>query len=295
MSQLLTFLSASPHCAASPDGRLIATLLSSAIVIRSTETLQTLNAVKLPSDLSGPILTLLWSPSSTKILVSTPDQIHVLSALDSSSHAVVRNPVSGSAKPSHIQFGNNDTEVFVFSPFGLKLLIFNLISSKGSEISSPKFHLPSTAARSFSLRPGTGHLALLTRVGGRDIISIHPPGTRELQRSWSPETIDAQALAWSPDGQWLLLWESAAHGWHLLLYTPDGQLVRTIGEAHDVSNEDANLQPGIRVCQFSPNAPSVAVGDHSRSVAILNTTTWRHSIRLVHPSTISPSDTLQVS
>lgn len=274
---------------------MVASLTSAAIVIRSTETLQTITTVRLPSDLSGPVGTLLWSPSSTKLLVSTADQIHVFSALDSSFHAVVRTPVTGNTRPAHIAFGHDDTEVLVFSSFGLKLLIFDLITSKAVEINSPKFHHPSTAVKTYTLRPATGHLALLARVGGRDLASIHSSASRQLQRSWYPDTTDAQAICWSPDSQWLLIWESPAHGWRLLLYTPDGQLVRTLSGFHDKSEEDAALAPGIRLCHFSPSKELLAVGDFSRKVAILRASTWRETVALVHPSTVSPSETLQVS
>lgn len=193
-----------------------------------------------------------------------------------------------------MQFGSSDNEVLVFSSFGLKLLVFDLTTSKAVEISSPKFHHPSTAARSFSIRPTTDHLALLTRTSGRDMVSIHSPMSRQLQRSWYPETIDAQTVCWSPDGQWLLLWESPAHGWRIFLYTPDGQLVRTVQRDKKEPEQDLNLQPGIRICHFSPDKETLAVGDYSRKVSILNTTTWRQSLALVHPSTVSPSETLQV-
>lgn len=286
---------ASPHCVPSPDGKLIATLASTVINIRSTETLRTINVVKLPTGLSEPIASLLWSPSSTKLLVSTSEQVNVLSILDSSLNATIKNPTSGTGKPSHIQFGCNDNQLLVFAAFGLKLLIVNLSTSKAVEIGSPKFHLPISATRGFSLRPRTGHLALLTRVGGRDILSIHDHATQQLQRSWHPETADAQVVIWSPNGQWLLLWDSAAHGRRLLLYTPDGQLFRTLGGADAPNVEEAKLKLGIKLCKFSPDAQLCAVSDHTRSVAIFGTSAWREDLSLTHPLSLPLSDTLQVS
>lgn len=285
---------------ASPDGRLIATLSSSTsgIIIRSTETLQTLHAVKLPSGLSGPFSNLIWSPSGTRLLLSTAEQIHVLSALDSSFRATVRHPVAGAGtgKPSYIQFGADDRTVLVFSSFALKLMCYDLVTSKAVEIANPKFHQPSSAPRALSVRPESGHLALLTRTGGKDLVSIHDPSESQIQRSWTPSTLDAQALLWSPDGQWLVMWDSPVHGWHLYLYTPDGQLVRTLERTtSDPNDEDARLKLGIRMCQFTKHAPFCALGDFSRDVTVFDTATWRESLTLKHPQTIAPSDTLQVS
>ncbi|KND94967.1 WD repeat-containing protein WRAP73 [Tolypocladium ophioglossoides CBS 100239] len=288
----------SPQCKPSPDGRFVATLGSSAISIRSTASLRLVNVVRLPPELSGPVSGFLWAPSSSRVLVSTADQIQIFSAVDSSFHATIRNPASAGGKAPVIYFGARDTEVLACSAFGLKLAIIDLSTSKVVEIGNPKFHHPSSASRGLSIRPDTGHLALLTRVGGKDVISIHDPATRQVERSWCPETIDGQGLSWTRDGQWLLLWESPAQGRRLFLYTPDGQHFRTIGASGlsqgQSSNADAILEPGIKVCQLSSNAELCAIGDHSRRVAVLSTQTWRETVSLLHPSTIVPMDTLQV-
>ncbi|PNY25881.1 WD repeat-containing protein WRAP73 [Tolypocladium capitatum] len=291
---------ASPQCKSSPDGRFVATLGSSAISVRSTVTLRLVNVVKLPPELSGSAPGFLWAPSSSKLLVSATDQIHIFSAVDSSFHAAIRNPASAGGKAPVIFFGARDTEVLAFSAFGLKLAILDLSTSKAVEIGNPKFHHPSSASKGLSIRPGTGHLALLTRVGGKDIVSVHDPATRQVERCWCPETIDGQGLSWTRDGQWLLLWESPAQGRRLFLYTPDGQHFRTIGASTRSRGQswnadpDPDLEPGIKVCQLSPNAALCAIGDHGRGVAVLSTQTWRETLRLLHPSTIVPRDTLQV-
>ncbi|KPM40668.1 hypothetical protein AK830_g5914 [Neonectria ditissima] len=283
----------SPHCSASPDGRLVATPSSSGIVVRSTQSLQTLHVVKLPAEFSGPITTLAWGPSSSRILVATTDQIHVFSASDASFHAAIRNPAAGSGKSPLVQFGARDAEVIIYAAFGLKLVIFDLSTSRAVEVNNPKFYLPSVVARGFSFRPETHHLGLLTRASGRDVVSIHHPTTRQVQRSWYPDTVDAQGLTWTPDGKWLLLWESPAHGHKLLLYTPDGQFFRCIGASTIVGGEDADLEPGIKFCRPSPDAALCAVGDHSRRVRVLGTQSWRDGLRLLHPTTVVPRDTLQ--
>ncbi|KAH7329247.1 WD40-repeat-containing domain protein [Stachybotrys elegans] len=285
----------SSHCIASPNGQHIATFTSSTtITIRSVETLQTVNAVKLPADVTGPVSTLLWSPSSTKLLAATAEQIVVLSANNVPFQAVIRNPLAGGNRPSAIQFGAADTEIIVFAAFGLKVAVFDLSTSKAVEISSPKFYQPVNCARGYCFHKSTGHMAVLTRLAGKDTISVHHPSTRHVQRSWAPDVVDAQGMLWTPDGAWLLLWESPAHGRRMLLYTPDGQLFRSIESPSLSARGDADLEPGIRLCQLTPDAAVCAVCDYSRTIVLLSSDTWREKMRLVHPATIVPKETIQV-
>lgn len=268
---------------------------SSSITIRSTETLTTLRTVKLAPDVTGPLSSFAWSPSSSRLLVATTDQIHVFSVDEPAFHAAVRHPASGSGKPlARVQFGASENEILACSAFGLKFAIIDLTTGKTVEIGNPKFHLSSNVARGFSLRPRTGHLALLTRLAGRDAISLHHPTSRQPQKAWFPDTTDAAAVKWTPDGQWLLVWESPAHGPRLLLHTPDGQHFRTLDGSHISGSQDADLQPGIKLCQLSPNAELCVICHHGRGVAVLGTSSWRQVMQVHHPTTIVPKDTLQV-
>ncbi|KAI8198890.1 WD repeat-containing protein WRAP73 [Colletotrichum sp. SAR 10_76] len=240
----------SPHCVASPDGTLIATLTTGSISFRSIETLETTHSVRLPSKL-GPANAFLWSPSSRRVLVSFAESIHVYSALESGYRAVVRNPASPNFKPTFVQFGASDSEILMCSSFGLKFSVFDLTTSRAVEIGSPKFHQPTSAPRGFALRPGSGHLALLTRVAGKDIVSIHHPTTRGVQRSWHPETVDAQGLTWTPDGRRLIMWESAAQGHKVLFYTADGHLLNTWSgpSAFEPEEKHFDLGAGVKIWQ----------------------------------------------
>ncbi|KAG5980388.1 hypothetical protein E4U55_004074 [Claviceps digitariae] len=290
---------ASSHCKPSPDGLLVAVSDgSSSISIRSTKTLQTVHAVKLAPELTGPVGTLIWSPSSTKILVSAADQIQVSSACDSSFRAIIRNPSAPLVGIPLIRFGATDWEVLTCAPFASKLSVFDLASSRAVEISNPKFSQPASANRGFSIRPATGHLVVLTRAGGKDMISIHNPSTRQITKSWQPETLDAQGIQWTPDGQWIILWESATQGRKLFIYSSDGQHYRTLDASRLMLNShdeiESDMQLGVRTCQLSSDSKLCAIGDHSRGVIVLQAQIWRSVMRLWHPCVIDPSETLQV-
>jgi hypothetical protein len=272
-------------------------LLPSKVGIRSVKTLDDVNVIQLPHEIGGPVLAFLWSPSSTKVLVAVADQIHVFSALDNAFHAVIRNPAAASGKPSFVCFGPDDHEVCVCSVFGLRFAVFNLSTSKAVEVNSPKFYHAASASRGFSFRPGTSHMALLTRVSGKDVVSLHHPVTRQVQRSWQPDTVDAQGLTWTPDGKWLLVWESPSQGHKVLFYTPDGHLFRSWTGARGSSADDpvVDLAPGVKFCQQSRDASRVAVGDYSRRICIIDTISVTEAMRLDHPMTVTPADTLQAS
>ncbi|KAI6411419.1 hypothetical protein MCOR20_004320 [Pyricularia oryzae] len=296
--------SASNHCIPSPNGQFIATLTSSDISVRSTSSLQVVHIVDLPWDLSGPILSFKWSPSSQYLLVAVAEQIHVFSAQEGSNlHAIIRNPTPPAVKPCFIDFGATDSEVILFSSLGLRLSIFNLKASKTVEISSPKFYSISSAHKSFSIRPISRHFAVLTRTDGKDVVSVHHPETRECQRSWPLDTIDANGITWSPDGRWLAAWESPAHGHKILFYTADGNLFKLWSGPHhksldkslDVaSQEEFALAPGVKRLQFSHNSRYLAVADFSRTVYSLDMTMVAETATLCHPPTITPRDDGQV-
>ncbi|KXH29128.1 WD40 domain-containing protein [Colletotrichum simmondsii] len=285
----------SPHCASSPDGNLIATLSPTSVGVRSVETLETIHSVKLPSNV-GTAYALRWSPSSRRILACFSDQVLIYSASGPGYRGVIRNPATPNLKPTFVQFGASDTEIFMCSSYGLKFSIFDLATSRTIEISNPKFHQASVASRGFALRPGSGHLAILTRVAGKDIASVHHPKTRQVLRSWQPDTVDAQGLAWTPDGRWLLMWESAAQGHKILFYTPDGHLFKTWSGPSPWAIEEKHyeLGAGVKHCQVSPDGARIAVCDHTRSVCVLETKSAAESMRLEHPATITPRDTVQI-
>jgi WD40 repeat protein len=219
-----------------------------------------------------------------------------VSALDNSFQATIRNHVGPGTRPAYVGFGASDLEICVISSFGLKFAVFDLGSSTAAEIGNPKLFSSSSACRCFSFRPETRHLALLTRAAGKDMVSIHGFPGRELQRSWAPDTVDAQGLVWSPDGRWLVVWDSAAHGHKVLFYTSDGHLFKAwSGPVNPRPEErDHALGAGVKSIQFSADARHLAIGDSSRSICMLSMASVTETMRLRHPRTLVPRETLQV-
>lgn len=275
----------------------MATLSASSLHIRAVESLHTVRDIDLPRDFSGPVTSLQWSPSSRLLLVASAHQIHVFSAAEDDFHATIRNPLPPAAKPVLVGFGASDYQICLCASLGLRFAIFDLRSSKAVEVANPKFYAtPSACCRGFCFRPRTGHLSILTRTSGKDMISIHDPTSIQAQRSWSPDTVDAQGLIWDPDGHWLLTWEALAHGHKVLFYSPDGNLLKTWSGPQPLvaADSDLRLGPGVKLLEFSADARRLAIGDSSRRICILDMASVTESLRLQHPNSIAPTDTLQV-
>lgn len=229
-------------------------------------------------------------------MVSLADQFHVFSAPSGDFHGLVQIPQPPGTRPAFASFGATDDEVCVFSPVGIKLTVFNVVSSKAVEISNPKFFSAVAALKGCSFRPKTRHMALLTRTAGKDTVSIHSADTRELQRSWCPETVDAQGLSWTPDGRWLVVWDSPAHGTRVLFCTYDGHVYKDWrGDlSHSALDDDmGQYAPGVKTLAFGPNGRYTAVTDGSNRISIFNHRLVEE-VRLHHVSTVEPIETLQV-
>jgi WD40 repeat protein len=108
--------------------------------------------------------------------------------------------------------------------------------------------------------------------------------------------VDVQGLSWTPDGRWLVMWESAAQGHRLLFFTPDGHKYRDwSGPFHLEAGESHNrLAAGVKLVAFSPDSQYLAVGDYGRCIFVLPMTAMTDRMQLRHPLTIEPKDTLQV-
>ncbi|TVY45803.1 WD repeat-containing protein [Lachnellula occidentalis] len=289
-------LKSSTQSIPSPDGAYIATILSSKLNIRETRSFETLRVITLPPELLSSISWFLWSASSTRILLASTDNIRVYCITNPQFSANVTSPTSGTAKVTYITFGATDDEICVFSDFGLKLSIMNLTTSKSVDINSPKFYHPGNAGKGFSYRPGTKNLALLTRSGGKDIISIHTLENLEVMRSWHPESIDAQGIIWSPDGRWLAVWESASQGHRIFVYTADGHLYKTWKGPNPNCHEEANIElgAGIKMLDWNRTGTHIAVGDYSARVTLLATPTFNESMNIIHTTSVTPAESLQV-
>jgi hypothetical protein len=280
----------------SPNGTYIATILPGKLTIRVTRSLEISRVITLPPDFTLSVHWLIWSPSARRVLLSTTELIRVFSVVDERFVGVISNPTSGTPQITYIAFGATDDEICVFSDFGLKLTIFNLVTSTSIDISCPKLFNSINASKGYSYRPQTSNLALLTRGSGKDIVSIHARTSYEVLRSWHPDTIDAPQISWSPDGKWLAVVESASQGHKIVFYTADGHLYRSWRGPMGTSNEgqDVTMGAGVKLIAWNSIGDCLAVADYSSNVTLLSAPWLTETMSLKHTAIIKPTSTLQV-
>ena len=263
----------------SPDGALIATLQQSRLIISSSHNREVIRKFPLPQDFIQRCRFLRWYTSNDltekatkeqghghceqpgRILLADDDTVRVYDINDPTWLAVIDKAASNLGRIVEIAFGRTLNEVLIFSDCGVKLTIWSLLTSRGVEIRDPKY-----SVKCYQHRPRTGHLAVLTRPAAQDILMLLQPGSHELVKSVEMPTIDAQEVAWNPDGNWLVVRDAASSGYKVLIYTADGHLYKTISGGRN----DVDLSLGVKCMQWSPSARTLAIGDNDGSITIFS-------------------------
>ena len=181
---------------------------------------------------------------------------------------------------AHVDFGGHDGEVMVYSPFNAALTICDLWSRNQTVIQNPKFFVKGQGRHK--------NFAVLTRQETQDIVTIHAHSTYNTLATIKTPTTDAQGLKWSPDGNWLVVWDAAAFGYRVFIYTADGQLYRK----YTGDNFEDELQGlGVKSIEWSPDGHFLAVSGHDNIVKLLSTKTMTTAIELAHSPSVRPSQT----
>ncbi len=201
-----------------------------------------------------------WS----RILLADDDTVRIYDVNEPKWSATIEKAASNFGRIADVAFGHTPNELLVFSDFGAKLTIWSLLSCRGIEIRDPK-----CMVHSYSSRPRTGHLAILTRPAAQDVLMLLNPGNHELVRSVELPTVDAQEVAWSPDGCWLAVRDVASNGHKVLIYTADGHLFRIFNGIEDAGE----IGLGIKRMQWSSSNGNLALGDYNDNVTILSKNT----------------------
>lgn len=190
--------------------------------------------------------------------------MHTYDSNGAQRHIQISNLVGHGGGIADVQFGFTEDRVLLFSEFGLKMILLNLSNQKGLELRDPK-RIPVC----YGLRPQTGHIALLTRPSLHDILlCLQPDGSGPVMRI-ELATVDAQGIQWSPNGQWLAIWDTASAGYRVLILTADGHLFRTYYGGHDSDN----IGLGVKGLRWSPTGEFLAVGDFDHQVILLKKNT----------------------
>ena len=167
-------------------------------------------------------------------------------------------------------------EVLVYTDFALKATIWDLRTGAGVEIRDPK--ITSRIVAGYDIRPTTNHLAMLARTGAKDMVVVFSPGKREVESTWTADTIDAKGIKWSPDGLWLVVWESGSMGIGVFVYTADGQLFRRWeGQIQGADDDGAHIEDigvGVERCEWSANGDLWVATGNGKVVLLAAKKVW---------------------
>lgn len=263
----------------SPDGTLVAEVHQSSLVLRSSCDGRSVRSFSLPPSSNGRTRKLRWSDQRRqcgtdgplRLLAASDNSVHAFASDDANWKAVINTSASATGGVANVGFGANEDEVMVFTDFGVKATIWSLLTSRGVEIRDPK---PSSKCHAY--RPTTRHLAILVRESAHDNLLLLAPSTYEVLENVEIPTVDAQGLNWSPDSQWLAIWDNASAGYKLYIYTADGNLFKTY--AGEQTTDNVGL--GIKNVTWSPRGDHIAIGDYEDRIVILNSKTVRAQYQL---------------
>ena len=272
------------HSTPSPDGQLVATVHKSCVQIRSCVDNRLVQSFEGDRCFTGVWRFARWygherrNPFESResqaidqrfgilwrFLLADDDFVHTYDANGVQQHVKVSNLAGQSGSFADIQFGSTEDQVLMFSDFGLKVILLTISTRRGVEIKAPK-----QTIACYGYRPRTGHLALLTRPSRHDVLLYLQPDSSGPLVPVELATIDAQGILWSPDGQWLVLWDTASAGYKVLILTADGHLYKTY-----YGGQDANtLGLGVKTLKWSPSGEILAIGDFDNRVILLKNNT----------------------
>lgn len=245
----------------SNDGRFVASVCNNYLIIRNCFQDVVLHKFPFPQRQASQWQFLRWSQESSRILLADTDKVLIWAIDDPEWRAEINAASSNLGKLSNVQFGQTSNEILIFSAFGVKLTIWSLSTRRRVEIRDPKI-----LASCHDYRSRTGHLATLIRSSAHDTLHLLAPKSYELVSNIELNTIDAQGIRWSPDGQWIAVWDAASHGFKVLILTADGHQFKAYSGGHD--NDHPGL--GIMTVAWSPSGKFLTIGDFNSRVMLLS-------------------------
>lgn len=254
----------------------VASVNGTRLQLRSLKSLEIVRGISLPSDFSSKSIWLRWSHVSkenlysNRVLLADENNARVWDLRDPKWTAVINNGTGGMGKIVNAIFGRTEDEIILFSDFGAKAAVWSLGTGRCIEIKDPKF-----STKGFAYNPRSGHFTILSRPGPQDIITVHALNSYSVVNTIMLATSDAQNFKWSPDGRWLVTWDSQSTGTKICIYTADGHLYRV----YTGDDEEEEIRLGIKSVEWNKAGDFLAVGGHDRKVVLLNTRTVAHPIR----------------
>ncbi|EEP78053.1 predicted protein [Uncinocarpus reesii 1704] len=176
----------------------------------------------------------------------------------------------------HADFTPSGEDVICFLEFNVQMMIFNLNTSEQRIIKTPKF----SGFNGYAFRPQSAHLAILLKLDGNDVLSVHEPESYRCIATAAVQLVDVQGLKWSPNGTWIACWGNSLAGTAVAIYTADGQYYRAYtGGANEIGF-------GVKTVEWSPDSGVLALGKQGGTVELINGKTFSLAMVLGDPITV---------
>ena len=230
----------------SPDGRLVAAAEAPhRLVVRDAGTLE---AVAVFALLDRSPDRVAWAPDSDHLLCTLPARA-VVTAFSVSDSAWTCTISEGVAGVVAARWSPSGAHVLVTTDFGVRLGVWSLVEQACLSLPGPK----QQASASLEFSPDGTQLAVLQvrvpparREGGdtrgvrpapptptphplpqrsncKDVLALYDARTWQQVARFPLVTQDAAGVAFAPDGEALVVWDSAVYGHLLAVYTPHGE------------------------------------------------------------------------
>ncbi|KAJ3172057.1 WD repeat-containing protein wrap73 [Geranomyces variabilis] len=250
-------------CRFSPDGLFLATAVQYRVVIRDAETLQILHLFTC----TDTVQFIEWSPDSELVCCASfkLGAIQVWSVRNEDWTAKIEEGVAGCVG---VRWTPDSRHLLSFSDYELRITIWSLVTKEACYIQYPKY-----VDRGHCFRKDGRYFALAERNDCKDYISVYDCEDWSLLKRFPTETADLTDIAWSPDGQYLAVWETILD-YKVCIYHPDGRL------AASYSAYDSGL--GIKSVSWSPSSQFLAIGSYDQKIRLLNHLTWNPILQYSH-------------
>jgi WD40 repeat protein len=280
----------------SPDGRLLATTEQNRIIVRHSETLQTLHSF---ACLDG-VCAVSFAPDSTLIFGAQYKRkiVQVFSLKDPSWNAKIDEALAGL---TYAQWAPDSRHIITRSEFNLRLSVWSLVRKSVTYIKQPKIMPPAPVENitglgtaSVATEAGNGNnvrfsnsghfMAVLTRIECKDVLGIYSvaadaaaqSGGWDLLRQFHIDTEDCVQIEWSPDDAQILCVDSPLT-YNIVVYTPSGQRVLQ----HRAYEHALGVKAGPGV-KWSPSATFLAVGSYDQQLRVFNNATGQLMTAYTH-------------
>ncbi|OZJ04786.1 hypothetical protein BZG36_01828 [Bifiguratus adelaidae] len=245
----------------SPTGHFLATAVAERLVIRSTVTLKIVALF----ETATPIQYLAWSPDS-EFVVTLSYKHHSLEVWNVRQSEWVGKLEDAVGGVVGVRFAPNSRCLLIWAEDLLRINIWDLSTRAMCYIQHPK-HGPE---KGFVIRPDKKYAAL-AEARDKDWIGIYRTDDWSLIKQFPADTNNLEHLSWSPDGQYLAVWDNCTD-YTLLIYKPDGILLtRYIPHR---ANTTPSLGLGIKHVIWSPTGQYVAVSSYDGVLRLLETVWW---------------------